>query len=304
MSQFFIILFLSVLTFAIEVNQSIELTDYMNARYSARFSKEDQNIQGQLAKGTQGKVMEIKTFSSGNSGLLIQVNDGEFKNQKVWVYYNKTTPTMKLLDEAKKETMDAVQADAVHTTLPTPVRKIPVTPRAVVEQVDQVNQELAKLKTELQPPPGECEACSKASPGQSGGLPESSLPISASVTAAGHYNARIKCSYKSDQKMNLAGNIELEIVNNKVKKLNASVNGCTVNLKNFKQIDMPGTTNVVLEDVNGCAVSITSNLKIKAPSAPVLNFAMVPTYDCVKSCPKIEKAFWQFEMNPNSQTCY
>ena len=104
--------------------------------------------------------------------------------------------------------------------------------------------------------------------------------------------------------MTLAGNIQLEIANNKVKNINATVNGCAVTSKNFKQVAMPNN-NIVLEDSNGCRVVVTSNLKIKTlASTPVLNFAMVPTSDCAKSCVKIEKAFWQVEMNPHSQTCY
>lgn len=304
MSKFLVVLFLSVITLAIEVDQDIELTQYMNARYSARFTKEDENVAGRLSTGTQGHIQEVKTFASGNSGLLILVKDGELKNQKVWVYFNKNSPTLKLIDEKKQATEDPVKADRVLATQPTPVRKIPVTPRSVLGQIDQANQELIKLNSELQVGTSDCEACNLNSPGQPGGLAESSLEIATSQTAGGLFNARIKCAYKSDQGITLAGSIQLEIVNNKVKNINATVNGCTVNSKNFKQVTMPNN-NIVLEDSNGCAVVISNNLKIRnAASTPVLNFGMVPTYECVKSCAKIEKTFWQVEMNPNSQTCY
>ncbi len=119
MRHFFIILFLSALSLASEINQDVELTQYMNARYSAQFrylgdfDKQDQNIQGQLAVGTRGRVQEIKRLASGNLGLLLLVKDGEFKNQKLWVYYNKAAPRMKLIDQIKSETSAPVQAEQV-----------------------------------------------------------------------------------------------------------------------------------------------------------------------------------------------
>lgn len=304
MSKFFIGFFIAVLASAIEVNQDIELTQYMNARYSARFTKEDQNITGRLLAGTQGTVREIKTFASGNSGFLIQVKDGEFKNQKLWVYYNKAAPTLKLLDEKQQVTADATKADQVRAIASTPVRIIPVTPKSAVEQIAQVNQELGKLNSKQQAATPDCEACKLDSPGQAAGLPELNLPIATSQTAAGLFNARIKCTYPSDQGMTLAGSIQLEMSGNKVRNLNATVNGCSVTTKNFKQVAM-SNSNIVLQDANGCSVVIANNLKIRTPaSTPVLTFSMVPTAECVKSCAKIEKKFWQVEMNPNSQTCY
>lgn len=305
MTKFIFGLFFAVVTFAIGVNQDIELTQYMNARYTGRFTKADENVAGKLIPGTQGTVREIKTFvPSGNSGFLIQVKDGEFKNQKLWVYYNKNAPTLKLVDEKQQPTTIATKADRVVANAPTPVQIIPATPKSVVGQIDQVHGELVKLNTDLQPATSGCKDCDKDSPGQAGGLPESNLEIATSQTAAGLFNAKIKCAYRSDQGITLAGAIQLEIVGNKVKNLNATVNGCSVTLKNFKQVTMPNS-NIVLTDANGCSVVIANNLKIRTPaSTPVLTFGMVPTMDCVKSCAKVERAHWQVEMNPNSQTCY
>lgn len=304
MSKILFPLFFAVVTFAVGVNQDIELTQYMNARYTSRFTKADENVAGKMATGTQGTVREIKTFASGNSGFLIQVKDGEFKNQKLWVYYNKDAPTLKLVDEKQQPTTIATQADRVVASAPTPVQIIPATPKAVIVQVDQVHGELAKLNSDLQTGTAACRDCDKDSPGQAGGLPVSNLEIATSQTAAGLFNAKIKCSYRSDQGMTLAGSIQLEMAGNKVKYLNATVNGCSVSLKNFKQVAMPNS-NIVLQDVNGCSVVIANNLKIRTPaSTPVLTFGMVPTTECVKSCAKVERAHWQVEMNPNTQTCY
>lgn len=295
---------MSLLTFAIEVNQNIELAQYVNARYSARFTKSDDNIAGKIAAGTKGQVREIKTFNSGNSGLLILVKDGELKNQKVWVYFNKVAPTVKLSDEKSQPTSDPLKADQVQATQTTPVLPVPVTPQTVVSQIEQVNRELIRMNSDLQGAKAECETCKNSNPGQSGGLPETSLEIATAETAGGQFNARITCSHRSDQGMTLAGSIQLEIVNNKVKNLKATVNGCSVTSQDFKQVAMPNN-NIVLRDKNGCDVVITSNLKIRTPAnAPVLNFGMVPTTECVKSCAKVEKKYWQIEMNPNSQTCY
>lgn len=303
--KFISTLFLAVVSFAIEVNQQVELTNYMNARYSARFTKLDENKAGILPTGTRGVVQEIKTFASGNSGLLITVTDGEMKNRKVWVYYNKKAPTVKLIDENKQITETPVNADRIQATEPTPVQTVPVTPNSVVGQIDQANRDLVKLNSNLHDArTPACDGCNSSSPGQSGGLPQSNQEITTSLTAGGLYNARINCSYKSDMGITLAGTMKLEIVNNKVTNINATVNGCVVNSDKFRQVEMPNN-NVVLEDANGCRVVITSNLKIRTPaSTPVLNFGMVPTTDCTKSCAIIEKKYWQVEMNPNSQTCY
>lgn len=296
--------FSAVLAFAVEVNQDIELTQYMNARYSARFKRDDQNVVGSLTSGTQGTVREIKTFASGNSGFLIQVKNGNFKNQMLWVYYNKFAPTLKLLDEKQQVTADATKADQVQAIVPTPVRIIPATPKSIIGQMDQVNQELEKLNSDLQASKSGCEACKLDSPGQAAGLPDLNLPIATSQTASGLFNARIKCTYRGESGMTLAGSIQLEMHGNKVRNLNATVSGCSVTTKNFKQVAM-SNSNIVLQDANGCDVVIMNNLKIRTPaSTPVLTFSMVPTAECVKSCAKIEKKFWQVEMNPNSQTCY
>ena len=196
-----------------------------------------------------------------------------------------------------------VNAAEVKTSKSVSEIKEVVTSRSILGQADQVNLEVKKVNLLPSNGSSNCATCTQNSPGQSGGLPDSTLEIATALTAGGDINARVRCSYKADKGMTLAGSIELEIINNKVKYINATVNGCVINLTKFKQIYFPNNKNIVLEDINGCGISIYE-LKHKGSGPPVLYFGMSPTYDCVKSCAKIEKAHWQIEMNPHSQTCY
>jgi hypothetical protein len=173
----------------------------------------------------------------------------------------------------------------------------------VLGRADTVVQDLAKLNSATQSAASDCANCSAGATGQSGGLPLSTRALETSLTSSNDINARIKCSHKSDQGMTNAGSIELEINNNKVTKLNARIDGCEVNLNNFKQIYFDNK-NIVLRHANGCGVAITQNLMVRGSTTPVLNYGMIPAPDCVKFCPKVERKFWQVEMNPNTQTCY
>lgn len=301
------LLFIATFSWALEVNQEIELTRYMNARYSGSFSKTDDNIAGGLSKGTKGTVKEVKKFNSGNYGFLIEVKDGNFKDQKVWVYYEPKNPSLSLTDDKQKPTDDVDQAQQAQTTRQVPATREPVTARSVLGRSDQVTQALARLDTSSHAvAASDCVTCGKSAPGQSGGsdyLPVGSTrDLETVLTRAGDVSARIKCSHKSDQGMTHAGSIELEINNNTVTKLNAKIQGCEVSLNNFKQVYFDNK-NIVLRHANGCAVTVNQNLKVRSGS-PVLNFALGATDDCAKICKKIEKGFWQVEMNPNSQNCY
>ena len=293
---FTLFIFISTILLAIEVNQDVELTNYLNARYSARFTKEDQNIAGQLSKGTKGNIREIKTFSSGNSGFLIEVKSGELKGQKVWVYYNKDAPSLKLTDEKQKPTAEPAQADQAQTTRAIDVFREPVTSRSVLGQLDQVSIDIAKINPAVPGGTVDCLSCNKENPDASPG-------VSTALSANGDINARIKCSHKSDLGLTLPGSMQLEIENNKVKYINATVNGCTVNSEKFKQV-LFSNKNIAMEDSNGCRIVIYNSLNVRGSTSPTINFGMVPTSECVKSCAKVEKKFWQVEMNPNSQTCY
>lgn len=306
--KYLAVLFISMFAWAIELNQDVELTRYMNARYSGSFSKTDDNIVGGISKGTKGIVREVKKFNSGNYGFLLEVKDGNLKGQKVWVYYNPKDPSLSLTDEKQQSTQDVDQAQQAVTTRTVAAVRDPSTPRSVVGMPDQVTQALAKLDSNTQQGgrATDCLICGKDTAGQSGG--SDFLPVTSNrnletvLTRGGDISARIKCSHKSDQGMTHAGSIELEINNNKVTKLNARIQGCEANLNSFKQVFFDNK-NIVLRHANGCAISITQNLRVRSGS-PVLNFGYGATEDCARLCKKIEKGFWQIEMNPNSQNCY
>lgn len=304
--KYLAVLFISTIAWAIELNQDVELNRYMNARYSGSFSKTDDNIAGGLSKGTKGAVREVRKFSSGNSGFLIEVKDGNLKGQKVWVHYNPSDPSLKLTDERQQPTQDVDQAVQAQTTRVVPATREPVTPRSVLGMPDQVVQALAKLDSSTQAArASDCINCAVSAPGQASTdfLPlDRKRDLETVLTRGGDISARIKCSHKSDQGMTHAGSIELEINNNIVTKMNARIQGCEANLNSFKQIFFDNK-NIVLRHANGCAVTINQNLKVRSGS-PVLNFGFGATEDCARLCKKIEKGFWQIEMNPNSQNCY
>src|SRR4051812_30659116 len=95
-------LFLSVSVFAIGVGDEVELTKFMNARYSARFTQNAKNLRGVLTTNTKGKVLEVKKFSSGNSAFLLEITDGPMKGQHVWVHFNPESPSLALADSDDK----------------------------------------------------------------------------------------------------------------------------------------------------------------------------------------------------------
>ena len=134
---------ISSVVFAIGVNDEIELSQLMNARYSANFTRYANNLKGQLAAGSTAKVIEVKKFSSGNSGFLVEVKSvpsvgsrrqasADLVGQKVWVYYNAKKPTLKLFNAAQRQVRNPDQATDATTIRDTPVIVDPASPAAPV----------------------------------------------------------------------------------------------------------------------------------------------------------------------------
>lgn len=82
----------------------IELDSFLSGRTHPNFLKYTKNIATTLPPGTTGEVVEIKKFETGNSGIKMKVTNGPKAGQTYWVYYNKKSPALKLVDKsAKKE---------------------------------------------------------------------------------------------------------------------------------------------------------------------------------------------------------
>ncbi|AUN98396.1 hypothetical protein DOM21_09200 [Bacteriovorax stolpii] len=99
-----ILLSLSLSTMlAFKAGDEIELDSFLNARANPNFLRSAANIKTTLKKGTTGDVLEIKKFSSGNSGIKIKVTSGTHAGESYWVYYNKNNPAIKLTDKKQKD---------------------------------------------------------------------------------------------------------------------------------------------------------------------------------------------------------
>lgn len=151
---------------ALKQNDVVELEQYFNARYSANFLKTTQNVKFVIPPGTQGKIEEIKKFSSGNHGLQVTLQNGKNKGEKVWVYYKTSSPGMKLFEgEAEKSaaTTAVENAKSTVTTEPTNAWRTPAgepIPLVVnkdyaeelMKQVDKVKEKIEVVETKNQRP--------------------------------------------------------------------------------------------------------------------------------------------------------
>lgn len=85
------------------VGQEVELTTFLNGRANPNFLKYTKNVQTLLDKGTTGEVLEVKNFSTGNSGIKMKVAGGKRNGETYWVYYNKDNPGIKVTDKKSKK---------------------------------------------------------------------------------------------------------------------------------------------------------------------------------------------------------
>jgi hypothetical protein len=122
-----VISMVSSVVFAIQVNDEVELTQFMNARYSANFTKNAKNLRGTLSSGTKAKVVEIKQFKTGNLGFFLEVKSGRYNNENVWVHFNPNRPSLKLFSQTGAATPDPALATDATTTRDVPVIRDPAT---------------------------------------------------------------------------------------------------------------------------------------------------------------------------------
>ncbi len=101
-----LILLILLSAFTPVVDDLIELQAVFNGRSSANFLRSAGNVRLRLSRGTVGKIKDIKRFSSGNSGLLIEVKNGSYQGELVWVHYNPRKELIALCKSAETGEVD------------------------------------------------------------------------------------------------------------------------------------------------------------------------------------------------------
>lgn len=96
----------------------IELDGFLNARTNPNFVKYAKNIATTLSEGTTGKVLEIKKFESGNSGIKMKVTSGPKSGKSYWVYYNIKDPAIKLTSKKNKKEVEPQSVELKTTDQP------------------------------------------------------------------------------------------------------------------------------------------------------------------------------------------
>lgn len=156
-----LLIFSLIFSLALKQNDVVELEQYFNARYSANFLKTTKNVKFVMPPGTQGKIEEIKNFSSGNRGLQVTLQNGKNKGEKVWVYYKPSDPGMKLYtgETEKSETTEVVEeAKSVVTTEKTPAWRVPAQEAIkeyaedLLKKLDTVQEKIKVVETKNQKP--------------------------------------------------------------------------------------------------------------------------------------------------------
>lgn len=110
--------FVSVVTFAITAGQDIELSQYLNGRGGPNFRSTARNVNAVLATGTRARINRVKTLASGNSGLYVTINSGPQNGRRMWIYFNKSSPGMKLVNADGTTTEIPVDGGGATTTRP------------------------------------------------------------------------------------------------------------------------------------------------------------------------------------------
>lgn len=120
-----ILVSVTVFAIGIRVGDEVELNQFVNGRCTAKFRAQDNNIRLVLPRGTKGRVLEVKRFNSGNLGFLLEVSDGPQAGQVVWVYYNPTSPSLKLMTARNQFTRSPEEAASAQTTREVSARRDP-----------------------------------------------------------------------------------------------------------------------------------------------------------------------------------
>jgi hypothetical protein len=85
-----------------QVGEDLELTSFLNARETGNFLSLTHNVKFILPIGATMVVQQVKTFDSGNYGMLVKLTSAPHKGETAWVYYDTKDPAVKLLTEDKE----------------------------------------------------------------------------------------------------------------------------------------------------------------------------------------------------------
>lgn len=305
----------SNLVLALGVNDEVELTQIMNARHSANFTRYAKNLMGQMNAGTKAKVLEVKKFNTGNSGFLLEVKDGNLRNQKVWVHFNPKQPSLKLFNAQQQPVVQPDLATDAIARKDTPVILDPIVPptrdltlipipnsvvsstsptthtSAIPDLVAAANGAVANTGASAG---AGCRDC--ATTGQAG----VSAPVVDTVAATAPRrgvvldispdrsvrHAEINCQHRGEYK-SFAGSFKLKIENNRVVFFESIVDEgrCVVSSRTFTQVNM-GNNNIVLRNPAGCSVALNANgesvrrgdalvSQTPTPQNAVMNFGVI-----------------------------
>jgi hypothetical protein len=374
----------SVMTLAITAGQNIELSRFLNGRGGPNFRSTARNIEKVLPTGTRVRIDQVKPFTSGNSGLHVTVTtDGADKDKKFWIYFNKNSPGMKLVNADGTTTEIPARGGRGQTTRP--VVATPGGPAVIVPAPAPAPAPPAPAPVPAPPAPvpvpappvpaplpvpspavsatigaglgavgglngggGMTPPCSDCAGAGSGIISPSPTPLPVAPPAVipapavattpsragthievssedGLYiqNAEVKCSYRDLEfprnPQIYPGTIDVKIENYNVTRLDAQIDGCRVQLGDYRQIrentiNLNGVERVVqipprsivLKNAAGCEVVFSVDQKTRGSSRPTMNFGWVAVggSPCARQCPNSLRKFWQVDMDPNRQICH
>lgn len=154
-----VLILTSLLLVSLKVGDDIELDQFLAARTHPNFLSYTRNIKTTLAKGTKGKVAEVKNFSSGNAGIKMLIASGPFKGQSYWVYYNRKAPALRLIKTNGEEAISS--APLVNLRSAQTKEKIQAIrdpdEHALIETAKEVSNHLSrKNSTEIKLPAVDC----------------------------------------------------------------------------------------------------------------------------------------------------
>lgn len=156
-----ILLGLSIATsLAFKAGDEVELDSYLNARTNPNFLKSAGNVKATLKKGTTGDVLEVKKFSSGNSGIKIKITNGPRSGESYWVYYNKKDPAIKLKDGKDNSVVEVEKLNLKDSPRAEAIREVAATrdlgEQALVDTARDAQTLNSNVSDTLTPPVLDC----------------------------------------------------------------------------------------------------------------------------------------------------